>query len=56
VYQTKAHRKTGKIKGKAVLELNKLSYMPWRQIGEWRYSSILLDLCTKCRWMVSFML
>jgi hypothetical protein len=28
--------------------------MPWRWMGEWRFSSIFLDLCTTWRWVVSF--
>jgi hypothetical protein len=28
--------------------------MPWRHIGEWRYSSTILDLCTRWRWVISF--
>jgi hypothetical protein len=27
--------------------------MPWRHVGEWRYSSTFLDLGTRCRWVVS---
>jgi hypothetical protein len=34
--------------------LNKLSTTPWRCIREWRYSSIVLDLGTRWRWVVSF--
>jgi hypothetical protein len=30
--------------------------MPWKHMGEWRYSSTLLDLGTRCRWVVSFIL
>jgi hypothetical protein len=29
--------------------------MPWRHMGEWRYSSIILDLGTRWRWGISFM-
>jgi hypothetical protein len=28
--------------------------MPWRQMGEWRYSSTILDLCTTWRWVINF--
>jgi hypothetical protein len=28
--------------------------MPWRHMGEWRYSSTFLDLGTRWRWVVSF--
>jgi hypothetical protein len=28
--------------------------MPWRHMGEWRYSSISLDLGNRRRWVVSF--
>jgi hypothetical protein len=28
--------------------------MPWRNIGEWRYSSTFSDLSTRWRWVVSF--
>jgi hypothetical protein len=28
--------------------------MPWRYIGEWRYSSTILDLDIRSRWVVSF--
>jgi hypothetical protein len=27
---------------------------PWRRMGDWRYSSTILDLCTRWRWVVSF--
>jgi hypothetical protein len=30
--------------------------MPWRHVREWRYSSTILDLCTRWRWVVSFTL
>jgi hypothetical protein len=30
--------------------------MPWRNMGEWRYSSTILSLGTRWRWVVSFML
>jgi hypothetical protein len=28
--------------------------MPWRRKEEWRYSSTILDLCTRWRWVVGF--
>jgi hypothetical protein len=28
--------------------------MPWRRMGEWRYSSAILDLSIRWRWVVSF--
>jgi hypothetical protein len=28
--------------------------MPWRRMGEWRYSSTILDLGTRWRWVVSY--
>jgi hypothetical protein len=28
--------------------------MPWRHMGQWRYSSTILDLDTRWRWVVSF--
>jgi hypothetical protein len=28
--------------------------MPWRHMGEWRYSSTILDLGTRWRWAISF--
>jgi hypothetical protein len=46
--------KTGK-NVKAVLVLNYLSPMPWWHMGEWRYSSTILDLSTRWWWVVSFM-
>jgi hypothetical protein len=30
--------------------------MPWRRMGEWRYSSTILDLVISWRWAVSFTL
>jgi hypothetical protein len=36
--------------------LNYLSIMPWRRLGEWRYSSFILDLCSRWRRVVSFTL
>jgi hypothetical protein len=29
--------------------------MPWRHMGKWRCSAIILDLDTRWRWMVNFM-
>lgn len=34
--------------------LNKLSTIPWRHVGQWRYSSTILKCNTKWRWLVSF--
>jgi hypothetical protein len=34
----------------------KPSIVSYRHMGEWRYSSSILDLGTKWRWMVRFML
>jgi hypothetical protein len=28
--------------------------MPWRHMGEWRYSSVILDFGTRWKWVVSF--
>jgi hypothetical protein len=33
--------------GEVASVLNQLSNMPWRQIGEWRYSSTILHLGTR---------
>jgi hypothetical protein len=41
-------------KGKVVFVLNKLSTMPWRHVGVWRYRSTILDLGTRWRWVVIF--
>jgi hypothetical protein len=41
-------------KGKVVLVLIYLSTMPWRHMGEWRYSSTLLGLGTRYRSVVTF--
>jgi hypothetical protein len=41
-------------KGKVIHGLNKLSTMLWRCMGKWRYSSIILDLNTRRKWVVSF--
>jgi hypothetical protein len=35
--------------------LNPLSTMPWRHIGKWRYSSTILGLTSRWRWVVGFM-
>jgi hypothetical protein len=35
--------------------INKLSTTPWGHMGEQRYSSTILDLTTRWRWVVSFM-
>jgi hypothetical protein len=42
-----------KVKDKLVPVLNSLSALPWRRVGEWRYSSTLLDLLTRRRWVIS---
>jgi hypothetical protein len=34
--------------------LNQSSTMSWRHMGEWRYSSTILDLGTRWTWVVSF--
>jgi hypothetical protein len=41
-------------KGKFVSVLNELSTTPWRRMEEWRYSSTILDLGTRWKWVVSF--
>jgi hypothetical protein len=38
---------------KVVSVFNELNTMPWRYVGEWRHSSTILDLDTRCRWVVS---
>jgi hypothetical protein len=43
-----------KKKGKVVPVLNYLNTMLCRQKGEWRYSSTILVLGTRWRWVVSF--
>jgi hypothetical protein len=48
------HAWTSFSKGKAVPVLNYLSAIPWRRMGEWRYSSTILDLDTRWSWVVSF--
>jgi hypothetical protein len=30
--------------------------VPWRHMGEWRYSSAILDVSTRCRWVISLTL
>jgi hypothetical protein len=42
------------VKGKVPV-LNYLSTVPWKHMGEWRYSSISLDLGTRRKYVVSFM-
>jgi hypothetical protein len=41
------------MKGKVVPVLNQLT-MPLRHVGDWRYSSAILDLGIRGRWVVSF--
>jgi hypothetical protein len=54
-YSARVWRKCLKdVKGKAVSVLNWLSTLPWRCMGEWRYSSIILELDTSWKWVVSF--
>jgi hypothetical protein len=43
-------------KGKVVSVLNYLCSVPWRRMGKMRYSYIILDLCTRWRWVVAFTL
>jgi hypothetical protein len=43
-------------KGNVIPGLNSLSIMPWGHMGDWRYSSTILNLGTRWRWVVSFML
>jgi hypothetical protein len=40
-------------KGKVVPVLNWLSISPWKHMGEWRYSSTVLDLDIRSRWVAS---
>jgi hypothetical protein len=35
--------------------LNLESFMPWRHMVEWRYSSASFDLGTRWRWLVNYM-
>jgi hypothetical protein len=37
-----------------LLVIIQLSTVPWRHMGEWRYSSIILNLGTKWGWVLSF--
>jgi hypothetical protein len=39
---------------KVKLSLCLIKHMQWRCMGEWRYSSTILDLGTRWRWVVSF--
>jgi hypothetical protein len=41
-------------RSKVVPVLNELSTTPWRRVGEWTYSAIILDLGIRWRWVVSF--
>jgi hypothetical protein len=41
-------------KGKVVPVFNQLNTTPKRRVGEWIYSSTILDLATIGRWVVSF--
>jgi hypothetical protein len=41
--------------GKVVPALNQLRITPWRRKGEWRYSSTILYLGSRWRWVVIFM-
>jgi hypothetical protein len=41
-------------KDKVVPVLNSLSTTPWKHMGEWRYSSISLQLGNRWWWVVSF--
>jgi hypothetical protein len=45
---------SNRVNHKVVSLLNYLSTMPWKHMGEWRYSSTFLDLDTRWRWVVSF--
>jgi hypothetical protein len=38
------------VRGKVIPMLNRLSTMPWRRMGEWRYSSAILDVGIRWRW------
>jgi hypothetical protein len=42
------------LQSRFVLVLNLLDSMPWKYMGKWRYSSTILDLGTRWRWVVSF--
>jgi hypothetical protein len=39
---------------KLSLGFNYLSTMPWRRMGQWRYSPIFLNLGSICKWLVTF--
>jgi hypothetical protein len=43
-------------KGNVIPELNYLSTIPWRYIGEWKYNSTIHNLGTGWRWVVSLTL
>jgi hypothetical protein len=43
-------------KCKIVPVLSQSSTIQWRYVGQWRYSSTILDLSTRWRWVVSFTL
>jgi hypothetical protein len=42
-------------KGKQVYVINELSTTSWKLTGECKYSSTILDLGTRWKWVVSFM-
>jgi hypothetical protein len=44
------------VKGDVILGLNWSSITPWGRVGEWRYSSTILHLDTRWRWMLSITL
>jgi hypothetical protein len=44
------------LKGNTVSVLIQLSTMPWRLMWEWKYSSTILDLDTRLRWVISLTL
>jgi hypothetical protein len=48
------HPKRRRDKGIFEPVLKYLSTTPWRRVGEWRYSSTIVDFGTKWRWVVSF--
>jgi hypothetical protein len=48
------NEKRKKHRDKVLSVFNLWSTMPWRRMGEWRYSSNIVDLYTKWRWVVSF--
>jgi hypothetical protein len=45
---------TTKHAGKFNTVFNSLSAKPWRRVREWRYSSAILDLSTRWRWVIRF--